>query len=254
MDLFALITDEPLDLTATTPLYRQLEERIERLILTGAVNSSTALPTELELASKLDLSRATVRRCFADLVDRGLVVRQRGRGTFVAPPSAQHGGPSLNFSQRMRATGLHPSSRTLSFTREQASPTVARALGVEVGTPLFHVERLRLADERPMTFDDVRVVQRVCPALAEEDLAHQSLYALIVQSSKTMPARADETFEAVGLKQREAEWFDLPVGSPAFRITRVTYDASGHAFEYTHTLAPGDRNRYNLSSTSGMSQ
>ena len=252
MDLYALITDEPLDLTAATPLYRQLEDRIVRLIATGVLDSKTPLPTEIELAQKLDLSRATVRRCFADLVEQGRVVRRRGRGTFVAPPSAAHGGPSLNFSQRMLAAGLHPSSRTLSFRRERADEELSRKLQVATDTPLFHVERLRLADRRPMTLDDVHVLEAVCPTLAEADLAQQSLYAIIAQSTGTMPARADERFEAVSLTKQQAALFDLAAGAPAFRITRITYDASERPFEVTTTLAPGDRNSYELSSPGGL--
>ncbi len=252
MELFSLITNEPLDLASATPLYQQLEDRIVRLITTGALGTETPLPAETELAEKLHLSRATVRRCFADLVEQGRVVRRRGRGTFVAPPSAAHGGPSLNFSQRMIAAGLRPSSRTLSFNREQAEMDIARKLGVDVGEPLFHVERLRLADGRPMTLDNVRVLEAVCPHLAEADLAHQSLYALIAQSTGTMPARAEEHFEAVGLSKQQAVLFDLAVGTPAFRITRVTYDVNERPFEVTVTLAPGDRNSYELSSPGGL--
>lgn len=252
MDLHALITDEPLDLTAATPLYRQLEDRIVRLIATGALGAESPLPTEMELAQRLHLSRATVRRCFADLVEQGRVVRRRGRGTFVAPPSATHGGPSLNFSQRMVAAGLHPSSRTLSFSRERAGDEVARKFKVDAGTPLFHVERLRLADRRPMTLDDVRVLESVCPVLAEADLDEQSLYALVARSTGTMPARADELFEVVCLTERQAALFDLDAGAPAFRITRVTYDADERPFELTVTLAPGDRNSYELSSPNGL--
>lgn len=252
MDLHALITDEPLDLTAATPLYRQLEDRIVRLIATGALGADAPLPTEMELAQRLHLSRATVRRCFADLVEQGRVVRRRGRGTFVAPPSATHGGPSLNFSQRMVAAGLHPSSRTLSFCLVNAEADIARTLAVDTGTALFHVKRLRLADRRPMTLDDVLVLESVCPDLAEADLGEQSLYALIAQSTGTMPARAEERFEAVGLTKQQAALFDLPAGTPAFRITRVTYDANERPFELTVTLAPGDRNSYELSSPNGL--
>ena len=252
MNLIDLITAESLDLAAKTPLYQQLEDRIACLISCGTISPEAPLPTEVELAQKLNLSRATVRHCFADLVERGLVVRRRGRGTYVAPPSAAHGGPSLNFSQRMIAAGLHPSSRTLSFRRERATADIAHKLGVDTNEPLFHVERLRLADGRPMTLDDVKVLEAVCPNLAETDLAYQSLYALIVQSTGTMPARAKELFEAVGLTKRQAMFFNLPVGAPAFRITRVTYDVDERPFEVTVTLAPGDRNSYELSSPNGF--
>lgn len=109
-----------------------------------------------------------------------------------------------------------------------------------------------MADRRPMTLDDVRVLESVCPVLAEADLDEQSLYALVARSTGTMPARADELFEVVCLTERQAALFDLDAGAPAFRITRVTYDADERPFELTVTLAPGDRNSYELSSPNGL--
>lgn len=252
MDALTLITMEPLDFASDVPLYQQLEQRVERLIASGALDATAPLPTELELTQQLGLSRATVRRCFTDLVQRKLVVRRRGRGTFVAAPSAQHGGPSLNFTQRMQAAGLKPSSRTLSFACEQADEDLARLLRIAQGEAVFHIVRLRLADGRPVTLDDVYVVASVCPDLSADALDSASLYALIAQRTGTVPARADETFEAIGLPKHEARHFDLPAGAPAFRIARTTYDAEDRPFELARTLAPGDRNRYELSSPNGL--
>lgn len=250
MDLLSIIAAEPLDPASPTPLYQQLEERLLQLIGTGALGPREPLPTELDLCDRFGLSRATVRRCFADLVAEGRVVRRRGQGTFVADQGAQHAGPFLNFSQRMESAGLTPSSRLLDLRQEGARPGMARRLGVEEGAPLYRIRRLRLADDRPMTIDTAYVPRAVCGDLGEKDL-ERSLYALIAERAGILPARADELLEAVSLTDAEAADLAAEPGAAAFLITRTTYDVHGRPFEVSVTLAPGDRNRYAFSSHEG---
>ena len=82
MDALTAIAREPLDSTSDTPLYRQLEDRILQVIASRMLGENDPLPPELAIGSALGLSRATVRRCFEDLVEDGRVVRRRGRGTW----------------------------------------------------------------------------------------------------------------------------------------------------------------------------
>lgn len=248
MDPLHLIAAEPLDPEAETPLYQQLEQRLLQLIASGALDGRAPLPTEMELCEAFGLSRATVRRCFADLVAEGRVVRRRGQGTFVAGGKASHSGPFLNFSQRMASSGRASSSRVVSFARERAAGGVARRLRLEDGAPVYRICRVRLADGRPMTMDTSHIPCSLCPDLSRDDLTG-SLYALLAERSGLLPARADERFEAVGLTDVEAETFDMEAGSPAFLITRTTYDQHDLPFETAVTVAPGDRNSYEVSTS-----
>lgn len=250
VDALSLITAEPLSSTSDTPLYQQLEDRLLQLIASGSLGPETPLPTELELCRAFGLSRATVRRCFADLVDEGRVVRRRGQGTFVAPQATRHAGPFLNFSQRMAAAGLEPSSRTLSLAQEPAPADIAQRLGRAPGAPVWRIRRLRLADGRPMTIDTAYVPVEVAGELTPPDL-DRSLYALIAERTGVLPARADEVFGAVSLTDDEARDLAAKPGAAALLITRTTYDAHDAPFEVSVTLAPGDRNRYEFSSRNG---
>ena len=250
MNALELIAGKPLDLESELPLYQQLEERILQAIAAEALEPDQPLPTEIALCEALGLSRATVRRCFEDLVERGCIVRRRGKGTFISRRPTPHGGPYLNFSDRMAAAGLYPSSQTISFERMDPPTFVKRRLRLGDNEQIFRIKRLRLADERPMTIDTVHIPCRICPALTEQDLK-QSLYRIIAESTGTMPARADETLEAVSLTRQEAELLDADPGLASFLITRTTFDGSGMPFEVTRTVAPGDRNRYDFS-TSGL--
>src|SRR5215471_10301751 len=99
-----------------SPLHTQLENRLRRLIRSGQVGAGSKLPGEIELATRLGLSRHTVRHALAMLVVEGLVRRERGRGgTRVLGPVAAVVARSLNsfyaFAWEVRAQGVEQHSR-----------------------------------------------------------------------------------------------------------------------------------------------
>ena len=72
-----------IDRTSPLPLYKQLEDSIVRAIGDGELEAGDKLPTEEELADQFGLSRPVVRQAYGALVGAKLVVRERGRGSFV---------------------------------------------------------------------------------------------------------------------------------------------------------------------------
>src|SRR3981081_1037478 len=75
------------------PKYQALCNAIIGAISTGEWKPGMRLPTEAELEDKLPFSLGTVQRAYGELVKNGLVVRTRGRGSFVAPIRRQMSDP-----------------------------------------------------------------------------------------------------------------------------------------------------------------
>ena len=69
-----------------SPLYEQLASYIKIQIQAGVLKPGDQMITETNLCSILNISRTTVRQCMDRLVDEGLLVRYRGRGSFIADP------------------------------------------------------------------------------------------------------------------------------------------------------------------------
>lgn len=66
------------------PLYQQLLKEVSSRIQNGEWSAGSRLPNELDLVRELGVSRMTVRQALSAAVDAGLLVRMRGKGTFVA--------------------------------------------------------------------------------------------------------------------------------------------------------------------------
>lgn len=81
------------------PVYRSLSEVIVRAIETGELKNGDRLPTHRDLAYNLDLSVQTVSRSYDELIRRGYVVGEVGRGTFVRSPRGDTQTPFLPESQ-----------------------------------------------------------------------------------------------------------------------------------------------------------
>jgi len=77
----------------TGPKYRILCNAIVGAISAGDWKPGMRLPTEAELARRLPFSLGTIQKAYGELVKNGLVVRSRGRGSFVAPIRRQMENP-----------------------------------------------------------------------------------------------------------------------------------------------------------------
>ncbi|MCW8130487.1 MAG: GntR family transcriptional regulator [Planctomycetota bacterium] len=69
------------------PKHQRVRETLRRQIMEGLYPPGSALPPETELPKRLRVSKITVVRALNELVREGLVVRRRGRGSFVADPA-----------------------------------------------------------------------------------------------------------------------------------------------------------------------
>lgn len=246
MDALSAIAGEPLDTASTTPLYKQLKHRILQVVAIGAIGAGEALPTEEALCERLGLSRATVRRCFKDLVDEGYVTRCRGRGTFVADPGEAGGLDTLytqvSTSSTIERSGARAESRLIRVRELPADAGIAKRLHIRRGTRVWEVNRQRLADGEPIMHEVAYVPRSLCPGLGQMDF-DRSIYEYIAEASGKFAARTDEVIEAVALDRQEARLIGAGAGMAALRIVATSYDSQDEPIETSVGIARADRMR-----------
>ncbi len=76
-------------------LSNSVVRQIEQLILRGILRPGERLPSERDLAEKMDVSRPSLREAIADLAERGLLVSRAGSGVFVADVLGSAFSPAL---------------------------------------------------------------------------------------------------------------------------------------------------------------
>jgi len=231
-----------LNRTAPLPLYHQLKTVLLGEIEAGRWQPDEQLPTEHALADRFHVSKITVRQALRELVGQGYIRREQGRGTFVERRRFQQGPRDLtSFTEEMRSHGFVPTSTLLDQGVEAASSTVATALALEPGAPVFRLRRLRLADGEPMGVQTAYLPLDLVPGIAEASFRASSLYVLLATRYGLHAATARETFCVGSTKREDAVLLKGPVRSPAMIAERVAFLADGRPMEYVRSVMRGDR-------------
>jgi len=217
--------------------HRVLREQLRRDVAKLAAH--TALPTERELATRYEVSRATVRKSLSDLEDAGAVYRVQGAGTFVADKTVSKSLSLTSFSEDMAARGMVPGSRLVAADEVAATEPIAESLRIEPGRPVVRVVRVRLADGRAMCLETVFLAVDRVPGLLDRDLTG-SLYELLESTYEVRLVRADQVVTAVTVDSADAALLGVGPGSPALQVRRIGLDQRDRPFERTTSLYRAD--------------
>ncbi len=227
------------DRTSPVPLYYQLAQQLEAAIENGALPPGSLLGNEIDLATRLGLSRPTVRQAIQSLVDKGLLVRRRGVGTQVLHSQVKRPLELSSLYDDLEAAGQRPATRVLVDRVEPATARVAAALGVPEGSDVRYVERLRAAHDEPMAY-----LRNHLPAgLLDLDagrLETTGLYRLMRGAGITLHS-ARQTVGARAATAAEAELLAEKEGAPLLTMERTTFDDTGRAVEFGSHLYRASR-------------
>src|SRR4030095_6453534 len=126
---------------AFQPLYRQIKTLITRSLVSGEWRPGAPIPSELELASRYSVSQGTVRKAVTELAEERVLVRQQGRGTFVA----SHAGARSQFPfLRIRHDDgeLQDLQARLLGLERVRDPAAARLLGLSPAASVYVLTRI----------------------------------------------------------------------------------------------------------------
>jgi GntR family transcriptional regulator len=204
------------------------------------------LPGESDLCKAFDVSRTVIRQALQELEYKGLIYREKGRGTFVAKPKIHEGlfQELTGFYQDMVAKGHRPRSDVLKQEKISAGPKVAGYLNLEPGDEVIQIDRLRYVNHEPIVFVTTYLPYDICPDLLAVDLTEQSLYEYLENEHGLFIASGKRFLEAVVANQLEAELLQVDEGSPLLLLNSVGYLEDGRAMEYFHAVHRGDRSRF----------
>jgi len=227
------------------PLHHQVYLHVKAALDSGEIAPGDRLPPERELCVRYNCSLITIRRALSELAREGRLERTRGRGTFALRPRIERDfADTRSFSEEMQRRGLDPATRLVAARPESAGEVVARALDLEVGSPIVYIERLRVASGEPLLLEQVHLPAERFPGLLAADLEHNSLYDVLTEQYGTHIARARESLEPVLLRSREAQLLNQAPRTPALVIEGVAFDEDGDPIEFARTFVRGDRTRY----------
>jgi GntR family transcriptional regulator len=207
-------------------------------LVTQELEVGDAIPSERTLTEKFGVSRMTVRQAIDALVTEGVLQREQGRGTFVAPPRADFEMRLTTFGEEARRRGMEPGARVLVAETAAAPPSVAEALGHAEGAPMHRVVRLRTADGSPMSIEEAWVPTDLAPDLLDGGVP-ESLYGALRERGLA-PTWGEETITASDATPAEAHTLELTASRAVMRTVRRTF-AGDTPLMYSRSSYRGDR-------------
>lgn len=221
-----------LDRSGPIPLYFQIAQRIEKAILNGNLPAGARLENEVSLAERLGLSRPTVRRAIQDLVDKGLLVRRRGIGTQVVHGQVTRGVELTSLYEDLSRSGQKPSTKILEYKTVKADSKIAEKLGIEIGSDVLYLRRLRFADNVAVSIMENWLPNEFLD-ISEVELNQHGLYQILRSRGVTIRV-AKQRIGARKASQRESAGLEIEKQAALLSMDRTAYDNSGRAVEFGH--------------------
>jgi GntR family transcriptional regulator len=229
-----------------SPLYRQIKGLLLRSLDEGEWRPGELIPSEIELATRFQVSQGTVRKAVDELAAENLLVRRQGKGTFVAT----HHEPRAQFRfLRVVPDGgepASPQSRFLECRRVRAPADIARLLDLRTGDAAVYLRRLLSFGDEPIVLDEIWLPGGLFKGLTAERLSEYKgpLYGLFETEFGTRMIRAEEQLRAVGAERNAAQLLGVAEKSPLLLVERVSFSYGDRPVEVRRGLCVTDHYHY----------
>lgn len=207
------------------PLYREVRNRIRDAIGAGEWRPGQALPAEKKLCERFGVSMGTLRKAVDELTASGLLVRQQGRGTFVARHSQDR--YLFSFFHLVSHDGHreYPQVRFQGFEATVADEFATQALAQKAGAPLLRLSNLLSLQGEPVSLDEIYLPATLFPGLTEQRLRGRqtTLYQMYQDEFDITVVRASDRVRGFNATRSLARLLKVDVGAPLLQIIRVAY-------------------------------
>jgi GntR family transcriptional regulator len=228
------------------PLYKEVKTRLTRGLATGEWKPGEAIPSESRLADRYKVSIGTVRKAVDELVAERILLRQQGRGTFVATHTEDR--TLFYFFHIVGKDGSRelPVTDLLSFRKARAAAAEAEHLAIDPGSPVFRIQNVLKLSGRPVIVDDITLPQALFSDLDDALFGGRegTIYGLYQARYGITVTRISERISAAHPAPRIANLLGLSDATPALVIRRVAYTYGDTPVEYRVSSVNSERHEY----------
>ena len=237
--------------TARSPSFQPLYLQIRGLLLesldAGEWKPGEAIPSEIELAGRYNVSQGTVRKAIDAMAAENIVVRRQGKGTYVATHTEEQSS-TFRFLRIRRDDGVdeYPKSRLLDLKRGKASADIAHLLQLREGVAVIVLRRLLEYEGKPVLLDEITLPAHLFKGLtkARYDAYRGSTYGFFETQFGVRMVRADERIKAIAADSASASLLRVAAGSPLLAVERVAYTYGDRPVEWRRGLCSTKNHHY----------
>lgn len=215
--------------------YDLISKDIRKKIVEGDYPINSQLPFEKDIMEQYNVSRITAKRAYDILVEEGLVVKIRGKGTFVKNMDDRS---ALLFMRTRQFMGFSSNNKNqeidttvVSFNVELPQPDICDRLKINKNDWVYHFTRVRHRDQDPVVIEYTTMPMALIPNLTQE-IAEASIYAYVEGELGFKIKSAHRIITSRMPYDTEKEL--LNIGDiPVVNVEEITYLDNGSPFSYT---------------------
>jgi len=229
------------------PLYYQLETLLRNRIISQEFEAGARLPSESALAAEYKVSRITVRQALFGLERNRLIVRKRGKGTFVSQQPKNSDLSKLAGSiDDLILWGLLTKTKIIDFSWIEARGNVIDSLGLPEKTNVLRIERVRFIKDNPFAYVVNYLPPSIGQKIQQDELLDKPLLKILEDDLQLDLAESIVRIEAKIADSETARLLGVRLGSPLLRVEITILDSNHRAVEYSSILFRGDRYSYTV--------
>lgn len=224
-----------LDRKAPESLHAQISDAMRLTIASGGWPRHHRLKAEPELAKELGVSRGTLRRALATLIEEGLLKQVPGRGTFVTetliePAVAQK---LSTLSEDFASQGIVLDTAVVDVSLVTVPSGIGRLMRLPRGTSVLRMVRVRTTDGKPIALVHNYVRTDLAPGIEKVDFTRTSLFGVLENDYDLKIDNARRTFSAQAASDSVARALQLKPGAPVQYLEQLTFLTDARAIEYS---------------------
>ncbi len=232
------------DKNISTPFHVQIKDMLKSRIACGEYLPSARIPSESELAGKLNVSRMTINKVVNELVREGLLYRHQGKGTFVASRKIDQWFFRItSFNGDMLSKGLIPSTAVLEKRVLNPPNDVQKSLSLSPKEKVIFIKRLRYANNEPMMLESRYLNYKFCKKILKESLDKESIHELLIYKYSLPLTKVNQYLEAVKIDGNDASLLGVKPGEPGFLLSRTTFTGES-PITWVRYIYRGDKYRF----------
>lgn len=208
------------------PLYKGVQRSLMEQLASGELKPGQLIPSERQLATEYNVSIGTLRKAIDELVENRILIRQQGKGTFVASHDRER--LLFYFFHIVPQQGIksYPLVEAVFFHKSTADAEAAARLRIAVGAPTFHIRNKLSLLGTVVSVDDITIDQtrfeKLTPAMFKE--RPNTIYNLYQEAFGITVVRTEERLRAEAANPEHAKLLKVKAGLPVLTVRRTAFD------------------------------
>lgn len=220
-------------------IHQRIFKDIETRIIGGVWPPGHRIPVEHELTKEYHCSRMTVNKALSALAERGMIIRRRKVGSFVASRQIDRTVMDIqDISTEAELAGHEHSHRILMRRIETLDAATAAQLGEPLGAEILRLHCLHVLDGKPNALERRMIMLTMVPSARTESFASVPPGKWLLDMAPWSKAR--HVIRAVSADAATARLLETVRDEPCLTLIRQTWQKS-NTVTYVEFIHPGDR-------------